>query len=73
MKHDEARKLLEALGIVEEQQPDQPEPEAPASPDFDGGAREPLPEPGDPEADHNAFLTELFRTMPPGGGGSGEW
>lgn len=33
----------------------------PAAPQFDGGTREPAPEPKSPEEAHSSFLAELFR------------
>jgi hypothetical protein len=38
--------------------------------DFDGGVRESAPAPSDPEEEHNAFVLELLRESPHGGG---EW
>jgi hypothetical protein len=41
----------------------EPTPPAPddAEPGFDGGVREPEPEPEDPEAAHNAFMVALVQ------------
>jgi hypothetical protein len=50
-------------------QADEPEPRPEGVVDFDGGARETPPPTPDPEADHNAFVSALFRQLPSGGGG----
>jgi hypothetical protein len=59
------RALLRALGHM--QASDEPvEPEGP--PNFDGGAREPAPQPSDPVREHNEFLLEVLQAHRGGGG-----
>jgi hypothetical protein len=50
--------LLEALGYVQESEAPPAEPE---KVDFDGGARQPAPDPGDASHEHNQLIAELLR------------
>ena len=59
MRSAEHQALLRMLGILPSGE-EPVEPEKPAYPDFDGGAREPAPSP-DPEEDHNAVVAELLQ------------
>jgi hypothetical protein len=57
---------MRAIGVLPEPTPEQPRDEAgrfaePSRGGFDGGARQPVPLPSDPVADHNAFIAELVR------------
>ena len=67
-KQERNRALLQSLGLLEDEEPAT---EAEGKVDFDGGAREGPPLPGDPEQEHNEFLLKLFENTKLGGGG--EW
>jgi hypothetical protein len=63
-KAERNRALLESLGLVQSEEPTE-EPKGP--PDFDGGAREPVPPQSNPQEDHNAFITNLLQEHRGGG------
>ena len=44
-----------------------------ATPNFDGGVREPAPAPVDPYETHNAFMVGLIQQLPTNSGAGGEW
>jgi hypothetical protein len=49
--------LLRALGLVQGEEPTEPEGKV----DFDGGARQPAPDPGDASHEHDQLIAELLR------------
>jgi hypothetical protein len=63
------RQLAALFGLEPADQPNAEPEVGDGPPDFDGGARESVPAPSDPEADHNELISALFRQLPSGGGG----
>ena len=53
---------LEWIGGVPFPATDEPPPPGDETPDFDAGVRESVPEPENPEQDHNAFMLNLLRS-----------
>jgi hypothetical protein len=56
--------LLRALGLVQSEEPTEPEGKV----DFDGGVRQPAPDPGNPTREHDQLIAELLRAKQAEGG-----
>jgi hypothetical protein len=63
-KAERNRALLESLGLVQSEEPTEPEG---GPPDFDGGVREPAPSQSNPVQDHDEWVVNLLQEHRGGG------